>query len=89
MKVLKTEKQMKEVDVTVECHTLCDKCNNKVELDRFEAFEFKFLNRTGRIFPEGGGGEKQEMDLCQNCADELVELLRENGYRVTDSDWDC
>jgi hypothetical protein len=64
MQVIKKEKQMKEVDVTIESYTLCDKCN------------------------EGGSGEKQEMELCQNCAVKLVDLLRANGYRVTDSEWD-
>ena len=53
----------------------------------FDAFECEFIHRTGGSYPEGGSGEKQEMELYQKCAVELVVLLRENGYRVTDSEW--
>lgn len=89
MYVKKTEKQIKEVEVTTESYNLCDKCNCKIEKEgSFDAFECEFTHKTGSSYPEGGSGEKQEMELCQKCAVELVELLRLNGYRVTDSEWD-
>ena len=89
MEVVKKEKQMKEVDVTIESYTLCDKCNEKIKKeDSYDAFECEFIHKTGSSYPEGGSGEKQEMELCQKCAVELVALLRTNGYRVTDSKWD-
>jgi hypothetical protein len=88
MQVIKKEKQMKEVDVTIESYTLCDKCNEKIKTGRYNAFKCEFIHKTGSSYPEGGSGEKQEMELCQNCAVKLVDLLRANGYRVTDSEWD-
>jgi uncharacterized protein with PIN domain len=89
MKVIRKEKQMKEVEVTIEKYNLCDKCNEKIEAeDKGDAFECDFIYKTGISYPEGGSGRKQAMELCQKCAVELVALLRENGYRVTDSEWD-
>jgi len=89
MRIIKKAKQMKEVEVTIENYCLCDKCNGKIEKENsYDVFECDFIHRTGSSFPEGGSGEKQEMDLCQKCAVELVALLRENGYRVSDSVWD-
>jgi hypothetical protein len=89
MQVIKKVKQMKEVEVTIENYNLCDKCNEKIETeDNYDAFECEFIHKIGSSYPEGGSGEKQEMELCQKCAVELVALLRANGYRVTDSEWD-
>ena len=89
MIVIKKEKVVKEVEVITESYTLCDKCNNKIKLqDSYDSFECEFIHKTGSAYPEGGSGEKQEMEICQKCAAELVTLLRENGYRVADSNWD-
>ena len=88
MQIIKKERQIKEVDVTIDSYTLCDKCNEKIKTDNCDAFECKFIHKTGSNYPEGGSGEKQEMELCQKCAVELVALMRENGYRVSDSEWD-
>jgi hypothetical protein len=89
MRVLKKEKIMKEVVVTLEDYNLCDKCNCEIKKDDiYDAFECKVLHRTGEKYPEGWNGEKQEVELCQKCAVDLIELLRLNGYRITDSEWD-
>ena len=89
MRVVKKEKRMKEVEVILEDFNLCDKCNCKIEKeDSYDSFECEFTHKTGSSYPEGGSGEKQEMELCQKCAVECVELLRANGYRITDSEWD-
>jgi hypothetical protein len=88
MKVIVKEKQTKIVDVTIENYKLCDKCNEKIETHCHDAFECKLTHTNGSIYPTGGGGERQEMDLCQKCSIELVDFLRENGYRVNDSEWD-
>gem|GEM_PF-4012010 len=89
MQVIRKEKQMKEVEVTIENFNLCDKCNEKIETEyNYDAFECEFIHKTGSSYPEGGSGEKQEMELCQKCAVALVALLRQNGYRVNDSEWD-
>ena len=89
MQVIRKEKQIKEVEVIIEKYNLCDKCNEEIEReDSYDAFICEFIHKTGMSYQEGGGGEKQEMELCQKCAVELVALLRQNGYRVTDSEWD-
>jgi hypothetical protein len=88
MEVVRKEKQIKEVDVTVECYNLCDKCNNKIEVARYDVFECELIHKVGTAYPEGGSGDEQTMELCQKCAYDLVELLRENGYRITDREWD-
>ena len=89
MEVIKTEKRMKEVEVTIERYTLCDKCNNKIERESsFDVFECKLEQRTGEHYPEGGSGEKDKMDLCQKCAKDCIKLLTDNGYRISHSEWD-
>ena len=88
MKVVKKEKKVKEVEVTVESYTLCDKCNERIKTGSYDYFECGFTYKTGSSYPEGGSGELQSMQLCPKCADECVELLRANGYRVTDSEWE-
>ena len=88
MRVVRKEKQMKEVYVTIEDYNVCDKCDKKiVKTNWYDAFKFEFIHKTGDEFPEGGSGDVQTMELCQECAVDLVELLRENGYRVNDSSW--
>lgn len=88
MEVVKKEKQLKEVEVVTARYNLCDKCNEKIVVDNYESFECEFIHKVGSRYPEGGSGDKQAMELCQKCAYTLVELLRENGYRITDSEWD-
>ena len=88
MRVVRTEKQMKEVEVTLEYYSLCDKCNCKIENDTYDAFECEIIHKTGNCYPESGDGEAQTVELCDKCAIELVELLKTNGYRITDSKWD-
>ena len=41
MYVKKTEKQIKEVEVTTESYSLCDKCNEKIQTGSNDAFEFE------------------------------------------------
>ena len=43
MQVIKKEKQMKEVDVTIESYTLCDKCNEKIKTGSSDAFKCEKL----------------------------------------------
>ena len=88
MRVVRKEKQMKEVEMTLEDYNLCDKCHCKIEADdMYDAFKCEFLHKTGNNYPEGGDGKKQEMELCKKCAIKLVSLLREKGYIVVDSEW--
>jgi uncharacterized protein with PIN domain len=88
MQVTKTETQLREVEVTIERYTLCDKCNTKIRLVNYDAFKCEFTHKTGDAFLDSGGGDLQQMELCPKCAVELVSLLRENGYRINDSEWE-
>jgi len=88
MRVETKQKQIKEVEVIIESLELCDKCNSTIKGDQYNAFKCNLTHTTGDIFPDGGSGEKQIMDICQDCAGELIILLRNSGYRVCDSDWE-
>ncbi len=87
MRIRKTEKQVKEVVVVVEDYEVCDKCGKKIEKDEYDAFEFDFKLKEGTQYPEGGSGDEEEMDLCQACARELVEKLKEMGYGIRKDRW--
>ena len=88
MQVIKKEKQMKEVDVTIESYTLCDKCDEKINTNGYDSFECKLIHKTGTSCMQYGSGETQEIELCQKCAIDLINFLRGLGYRVNDSNWD-
>lgn len=87
MEVFKKELQIKEVEVVVENYTLCDKCNEKLKYGSYDAFSCELTYKTGESFPEGGYGGLQEMQLCEKCAVDFIELLKDNGYRINISDW--
>ena len=88
MYVKKTEKQIKEVEVTTESYSLCDKCNEKILTGSYDAFEFELKYKTGSSYPEGGNGDKAEMELCDKCADDCIQILKDNGYRINESEWE-
>ncbi len=88
MQVLVKEKQTKEVEVVIENHYLCDKCNKKIRNQMYDAFDFELSYKTGESYPEGGMGKVQELDLCDVCAKEFIVLLKTNGYRVNTKEWD-
>jgi hypothetical protein len=88
MRILKKVRQLVMTDVIVEDYIVCDKCKEEIDVEPFDAFKCKFVYKTGSCYPEGGNGEKQSMELCQDCADDFVELLKSNGYNVTIEDWD-
>lgn len=87
MRVIRTEKQLKEVEVVTENYYQCDKCNNRIKSRIYDAFSFDFEYVTGDSYPDGGSGERTTLDLCANCAEDLMELLKTNGYRLNKSEW--
>ena len=88
MYVKKTEKQTKEVEVTTESYSLCDKCNEKIQTRSYDAFTFELEYKTGNNYPERTSGNRKEMELCDKCADDCIKLLKDNGYRINESEWD-
>ena len=88
MEVIIKEKRM--IEVVVDSYILCDKCNKKIESSvSFDAFECEFLYKEGSVYPEGGYGDKSELDLCQRCGKEAIELLEKHGFKVQTKDWEC
>ena len=63
---------------------ICDKCGSVIKTNSFyREFECKITHTIGFL----GMKKKQEFDLCQDCANELVEqlskhefILAEQGY---------
>lgn len=87
MHVKKTGRRVREV--VVESYNLCDKCNEIISIGNYDAFEFKLEYTTGDSYPEGGSGDKKEMELCSKCANDCIQLLKANGYRINESEWEC
>ena len=88
MRIKITEKQIKEVEVTTESYSLCDKCNERILTSGYDAFKFELEYKTGDIHPGGGIGDKSEVELCPVCADACIQLLKDNGYRINESEWE-
>lgn len=81
MRIIKKEKQLKEVEV--ENYLVCDKCGNRIQKrSSFDAFECEFSYRTGDIYPEGGDVEEFKLDLCRECGDEAIKLLKDFGFGI-------
>jgi Zn finger protein HypA/HybF involved in hydrogenase expression len=84
-----TKKEMKMQEVIIDSYLVCDKCGKRIKQESsYDAFECKFVYKTGDIYPEGGSGEKQELDLCQKCGYEAMKLLKNNGFNVREIEWD-
>ena len=88
MNVIKTEKQIKEVDVVIEDYDVCDKCNCLIEKEDFDLFKCSIIYKTGYCYREGGYIEEKEVQLCKKCADDLFEFLKSNNYRIVKSERD-
>lgn len=86
MKIQIKENQLREVVVSERC--VCDKCGEDIVKNTYDAFSFELSYQIGDCYPEGGSGEKWELDLCQDCAVKAKDLLKNNGYRFIESDWD-
>jgi len=86
MEIIKKEKQLREVIVVQ--YNLCDKCGKEIEVRMYDAFEFSMEHKTGDIYPESGGGKLQTLDLCPECVLGFIQLLKENGYKVQECEWD-
>ena len=89
MKITKTKKVVKEVEEVVDYYCQCDKCDSRIETTGCESFEFSLEYRRGVSFgTDGGEGKTSELELCQECAKDLMQLLTDNGYKIQTSDYD-
>ena len=87
MQIIKKHKEVMEVDVTDEVYDICDKCGQKIEVNGYDAFSCEFERKIGQSFPESANIEIDELELCQECAEDCINLLRENGYNIISRDW--
>lgn len=69
-------------------YTRCDRCNQPIKDELYNAFEFTFELKEGSAYPEGGSGRTREMDLCQPCTNTLITTLIRLGYTINESEWD-
>lgn len=79
--------------VTEERKTLdksyCDKCARLIKYENHTAYKSDWFRVTfGTNYPEGGNGVDKVMDLCEECARKLVEILSANGYEIRDEEWE-
>lgn len=84
MKIRITEKQLKEVEVTKESYIECDKCKSKIRTGCYDAFNCEVIVTTGYSFPNSNDTIERSVDLCQTCAEDMIKLLSENGYRINE-----
>ena len=84
MRIRTTEKQLKEVEVTKESYIECDKCMSKIRTGAYDAFNCEVIVTTGEAYPESIDTLERSVDLCQNCAEDMIKLLSENGYRINE-----
>lgn len=81
-------KKLKSIVTDVVDKVICDKCNQEVDNDIYDAFKFDLTYKKGECYPDGGSGVKVDIDLCPKCAEDLISLLENNNYRTNTSDWD-
>lgn len=68
----------------------CDLCGEDVKegLDDYDIDVVTVSRKTGAVYPEGGGGEIAEVDICGDCfATELVPWLKKKGARILTTEW--
>ena len=77
MKITKTEKR--EIVFPVTTETFCDKCDKSIYPDN--NFEFTFLAETRSQY-FNISVVRNTLDLCPECLESMLSLLKENNYRV-------
>lgn len=86
-------------------HEVCDWCGKKSiegrtfddsdprdDLSHLEFYgynEFNFKWETGKMYPDSGDVEVITADLCNECRQKAIDLLKENGlkFRTEERSW--
>ena len=73
--------------------TKCDLCGKTTKSEwkngSFDATETEIRLRTGSSYPEGGGGEETEIDICPDCfTSKLIPWVQAQGGKPTTKEWD-
>lgn len=65
----------------------CDKCTKDIKTLSGEVFEYDwFKMKTGSVYFDGGSMVEYKMDLCQSCSEKAIEILKDNGFDITERD---
>jgi len=84
-------KEIKEYKVLIEISCdLCGKSSSKEWKDfNFDATQSLVYLKTGEEYPEGGYGDKYEIDICPSCfKNKLIPWVESQGGQVTETEWD-
>ena len=92
MRIKKTKKVIKEVEVTISDVNLCDKCGKDLDEETesmYDVFDCEFNYKTGDSYPGEGDTHHTELELCKKCGTDAIKILKENGFVFTerDSEW--
>jgi hypothetical protein len=80
---MKHEKEIEKVKVyKYTDFTTCDKCGQKVALETYDHFKCEITRETGSRTPEGDFISSEQIDLCQDCAEEIFNRLKKEGYKI-------
>lgn len=89
MEVIEKHTELKEVDIVDKRYKKCDKCGCVIKkTSSFEVFESTFKVESGVSYPEGGHGTDQSIDLCQDCSNDFIFLLKKNKYNINTKEWE-
>lgn len=69
--------------------TVCDGCHQEMpKLEPYETREFDLVFTKGDSYPEGASGKGwRVVDLCDDCANNLRQVLEHLGYHIEEIDW--
>jgi hypothetical protein len=86
----KTQKMIKQVESENVLEIICDKCGKPIKSEMGSAYKSDwFMMTTGDYFgSDCWQGMHRVMDLCEDCSNELIELLKKNGYNIRDEEFD-
>jgi hypothetical protein len=69
---------------------ICDRCGKLVQETDNNAYNPSWFSmKKGEAYWQYGGmGTYIKLDLCEPCANNLIQLIKENEYKVREEDWD-
>jgi hypothetical protein len=67
----------------------CDKCGLKIRTSFYDAYDEDWFSiNKGHKYPEGGHFIEYNMELCETCSHELMNILKLNGFNIREEDVD-
>lgn len=92
MKHMKTEKvaAVEAYERQVIENIKCDMCHKLIQVEKaYGVEEIEVSARIGKQYPEGGHGEKCEIDICLRCfREKLIPFIEADGNQIKWEDWE-